>query len=180
MDQQEPSSSELLRRCLAGRREADWRLFRDRHEAMLRRIVGGMLVRRLPGCAGELDDILQDFYFRLLRFSGSYAGRSDGEMWAFLCRTAASVVIDAWRREQRRIRFVLVSAGLLRSTESLFGLGRPPWRARRGAPAALPAAWLERGPEEILLAREAALRRYFALPKRRRRLVWREAPGRPV
>lgn len=61
MDQEpDPSSSELLRRCLGGRRDSDWRLFRDRHEAMLRRIVGRMLMRRLPDpAASELDDLLR-------------------------------------------------------------------------------------------------------------------------
>lgn len=185
MDQEpDPSSSELLRRCLGGRRDSDWRLFRDRHEAMLRRIVGRMLMRRLPDpAASELDDLLQDFYFRLLRYSGSYVGRSDGELWAFLCRTAASVVVDAWRAQRRQGSWVLVSAGLLQSTDALLALRRPDWRARLTTGAwplrALPAGWLDRGPEEILLAREQALARYFALPKRRRRLVWREVAYRP-
>lgn len=183
-EESDPSSSELLRRCLSGRRDADWRLFRDRHEAMLRRIVARMLLRRLPDpAASELDDLLQDFYCRLLRYSGSYAGRSDRELWAFLCRTAASVVIDAWRYQRRRSSWVLISAGLLQSTDVLLALRRPDWRARLtpgGWPLrALPAGWIDRGPEEILLAREQALARYFGLPKRRRRLVWREVACRP-
>ncbi len=169
------SSSELLRRCLEGRRDADWRLFQERHGAMLRRIVAGMLLRRLPRSAGELEDAMQDLHFRLLRFGGSYAGSTDRELWAFLCRTAASVVVDLWRRWRRRRAFELPSPGLLRSAEALADL-RGRTRIRRGGHGwcALPESWLDRGPEAHLLAHEEAVARYLALPKRRRRTLWRE------
>lgn len=173
------SSSELLRRCLKGRHDADWRLFQERHDAMLRRIVAAMLRRRVPlSAAGELDDALQDLYFRLLRYGGCFGGSTDRELWAFLCRTAASVVIDIWRRWHRGAGKVL-SAGLLRSTETLAELrGRRRGPPRGGMPwGPLPECWLDRGPEAWLLAREEALARYFKLPKRRRRALWRESAG---
>lgn len=169
------SSSELLRRCLKDRRDADWRLFEDRHGAMLRRIVAAMLLRRVPRVAsGELDDALQDLHFRLLRFGGSFAGSTDGELWGFLCRTAASVVVDIWRRWQRRTSLILLSAGLVRSVDYLADLRS---RGRRRAVSPLPPGWLDPGPEARLLAREEALAQYFKLPKRRRRALWRESAG---
>lgn len=170
------SSSELLRRCLEDRRDADWRLFQERHGEMLRRIVAGMLLRRVPRIAGgELDDALQDLHFRLLRYGGSFAGSTDGELWSFLCRTAASVVVDIWRRFSRRASLTVLSAGLVRSAEQLADLrcrGR-----QRCAFSPLPLGWLDPGPEARMLAREEALAQYFKLPKRRRRALWREIAG---
>ena len=169
------ASSELLRRCLLDRRDADWRLFKDRHENLLRRIVARLLLRRAPHAASvDLDDALQDVYFRLLRYGGSFAGSSDRELWAFLCRTAASVVVDLWRRAERRGGPLLVSAGLLRSHDPLLELGGGR-RAARGRPSkTAPEGWLDRGPEALLLAREEVLRRFFRLPRRRRRQLLRE------
>lgn len=179
------SSSELLRRCLRERRDADWGLFCRRYDAMLRRILGGMLMRRIPQYDGdEVDDALQEVYCRLLRYGGIFAGSTDRELWSFLCRTAASVVIDAWRWRQRRDRWRLISAGLVRSTEALAALGcerRTPGIRRGGRPpVGLPDEVVDRGPEELLLAREAALARYFSLPRRRRRLLWRQDSEAPA
>lgn len=180
------TSSELLRRCLIDRRDADWHQFHQRHSEMLRRILASMLLRRLPRFAScELDDALQNLYLRLLRYGGKYAGSSDRELWSFLCRTAASVVVDTWRQLCRRGRWVMVSAGLLRTTEALLEVlhwAHPPPSGKRAFLLSRlpPEAYLDRGPEALLLAREAAFARYFKLPRRRRRMVWRRNSDRPV
>ncbi len=174
------TSSELLRHCLSGRCDADWRLFYDRHNGMLRRILAAMLLRRIPKVdASDLDDAVQDLYFRLLRFGGKFKGSSDRELWSFLTRTAASVVVDSWRQYYQRGRWVLVTAGLLRTSEAMLEVRLWAWpparrRAALQSHTHAPELWLIGGAEEILIAREEALARYFALPRRLRRRLWRK------
>lgn len=170
---------ELLRRCLREPSDADWLVFHQQFGGLLRRLLGGMVLRRIHHFdSDQLDDALQELYSRLLRYRGEFAGSSDRQLWGFLCRTAASVVVDTWRRCQRRTGMRERSCGLLRTDDSLidvlwFTQQRPSSRTRDLPPSAPPSAFLSRSPEEILIEREDALRRFLKLPRCRRRRWWR-------
>lgn len=173
-------SADLLRRCLRERSDADWRLFHDRFGDLLRRLLGRLVLRRVPRFDRDaLDDALQDLYGRLLRYGGELLGASDRQLWGFLCRAAASVVVDTWRRMQRRTGFKEGACGLILTDESLREIL---WQRRARSPrwsemlpcSIPPSAFLARSPEEILLQKEDALRLFLQLPRSRRLRWWRK------
>lgn len=170
---------ELLRRCLREPGDADWLVFHQHFGGLLRRILGSMVLRRIHRFdSDELDDALQELYSRLLRYQGEFFGSSDRQLWGFLCRTAASVVVDTWRRLHRRTGNRERSCGLLRTDDSLIEVlwaqQRRPSRSRDLPASVPPSAFLARNPEEILIEREEALRRFLKLPRCRRRRWWRK------
>ncbi len=89
----------LLRRCLAGRRAGDWQEFVNRHGKEVRRSVRQTAGRcGLPLTEAELDEMVQDFYCRLLTVRGRrFGGRTEEELWRYLFRVAQSLVVDRMR-----------------------------------------------------------------------------------
>ena len=171
---------ELLRRCLRQPSDADWLVFHQQFGGLLRRLLGSLVLRRIHRFDNDqLDDALQELYSRLLRYQGEFVGSSDRQLWSFLCRTAASVVVDTWRRLHRRTGNRERCCGLLRTDDSLIDVV---WSAqlRRSSRrwdlpvSAQSSALLARNPEEILIEREEALRRFLKLPRCRRRRWWRK------
>ncbi len=91
---------ELLRRCLASRRAGDWQELIDRlgHEVRL-------TVHKAAQQSGlaldepDLDELVQDFYCRLLAVRGRrFAGRTDHELWRYMTCVARSLVVDRLRQ----------------------------------------------------------------------------------
>ncbi len=103
---------DLLRRCLAGRRAGDWQEFIDRHGREVRRNVSQAASRcGLPLAGQDLDELVQDFYCRLLAVSSPgqegnpgeeqanvFRGRTEKELWRYVIRIAHSLVVDRLRQ----------------------------------------------------------------------------------
>ncbi len=107
----------LLRRCLAGRHAGDWQEFIDRHDGEVRRTVSQAAIRCGLSLAGpDLDEMVQDFYCRLLAVRGQrsagggqtdgvpgggqvreFRGRTQKELWRYVIRVAHSLVVDRLR-----------------------------------------------------------------------------------
>ncbi len=90
----------LLRRCLAGGRASDWQEFVHRHGWEIRRSIRQTASRcGLPLTDAELDEMVQDFYCRLLAVRGRrFGGRTEEELWRYLLRVAKSLVVDRLRQ----------------------------------------------------------------------------------
>ena len=86
----------LLERCLAGRRTGDWQELIERHGEDVRRMVQRAAARcGLPLAEPDLDEMVQDLYCRLLRVRrGTFRGRSEYELWRYLMCVARSLVVD--------------------------------------------------------------------------------------
>ena len=97
---------DLLRRCLAGRRTVDWREFIDHHGRDVRRTIQQAANRlRLPLEQPDLDEMVQDFYCRLLAIRGRrFSGQTKEELWQYVIRVAQSLVIDRLRLQGARKR----------------------------------------------------------------------------
>ncbi len=126
---------DLLRRCLAGRRTGDWHEFIDRHGREVRRTILHTANRlRLPLADPDLDEMVQDFYCRLLSVRGrEFGGRTEDELWRYVIRVAQSLVIDRLRQQGARKR-------------------NPRVRSRSADPARLRSSKLD--PEQRLLKKE--------------------------
>jgi RNA polymerase sigma-70 factor (ECF subfamily) len=66
----------------------------------------GSYIRRMTGTAD--DDLLQDSYVRLL--GASPASFDSGQLRAYLYRIATRLVLDRWRKEQRRRAYISETA----------------------------------------------------------------------
>ncbi len=126
---------DLLRRCLARRRTGDWQEFIDRHGREVRRTVLQQAIRCGLSPAGpDLDEMVQDFYCRLLAARGPrFSGRTEDELWRYVIRVAQSLAVDRRRQGAARKR-------------------RPDSRGRSVDPARLRAPKLD--PEQRLLKKE--------------------------
>lgn len=109
---------DLLRRCAAHRDSRLWEEFLVRFSGRLRAGVRRGLRRAgLDGRSGDLDDIVQEVYCKLLDRGGRNLRRCRGggerEVGAYLGRVAETVAIDHLRaaRASKRGRARLVSSG---------------------------------------------------------------------
>ena len=126
---------DLLRRCLDGRRAGDWQQLVDRHDGEVRQTLWQAANRcGLPLAGPDLDELVQDFYCRLLSVRGpKFSGRTDRELWRYMMRVAQSLVVDRMRRLAASKR-------------------RPSTRSRSADPARLSSSRLD--PEQRLLKKE--------------------------
>ena len=90
---------DLLRRCLAGQVAGDWQQLIDRYGGDIRRIVRQVASRRgLQLAPADLDEMVQDFYCRLLSARGrTFGGKTEDEIWRYVKRVAQSLVVDRQR-----------------------------------------------------------------------------------
>ena len=97
---------DLLRRCLAGRRTVDWNELIDRHGREIRRAIRQTAHRlRLTLEKPDLDEMVQDFYCRLLTVRNRrFSGRTEEELRRYVLRVAQSLVIDRLRQQGARKR----------------------------------------------------------------------------
>lgn len=96
------AAGELFHRCLTARRSEDWREFVDRFEPRVRSRLRRLMRRLgLPAPAHEVDELVQDFFYRLLlkasRCGGAAQVHSEIDVWAYLSQMAHNLVIDLLR-----------------------------------------------------------------------------------
>ena len=97
---------DLLRRCLADRHAGDWHQLIDRLGREIR-----LTLQHVAHQCGlllddpDLDELVQDFYCRLLAVRGRrFEGRTDSELWRYMTCVARSLVIDRLRQLGARKR----------------------------------------------------------------------------
>lgn len=119
----EIDACELLRRCLAGCQAEDWRALVDRYGREVRRALRLAANRcGLPLTEPDLDEIVQDFYCRLLTAQGrGFGGRTEEELWCYMTRVAQSLVVD----RQRQLAAHKRGPGAHRATADLARLPSP-------------------------------------------------------
>ncbi len=115
---------DLLRNCLAGRSTGDWHEFIDRHGREVRRTIWRTAARmRLQLASPDLDELVQDFYCRLLSVRDrEFGGQTEDELRRYIVRVAQSLVIDRLRQEsaskrQPRVRSRVADPSRLRSSK---------------------------------------------------------------
>jgi RNA polymerase sigma-70 factor (ECF subfamily) len=101
------SDGELMVRYAHGSQRAFEELFR-RYEGR----AYGYFLRRVR-CEARARDLYQDLFLRLHRFRHTYDARRSFEPWFF--EIAHRVLVDDWRRRQRRAEVDLEEAGLASS-----------------------------------------------------------------
>lgn len=109
---------ELFDRCLARHDGEAWREFVRRNGHRIRRQLRWTTRRcGLKLHDQELDELVQEFYYRLLAGrKRRFRGRSERELWNYLCLVARSLAIDRRReletRKRRRRRLKVVDTGV--------------------------------------------------------------------
>lgn len=100
------STCELFRRCLNERDGRAWQEFVRRFGRAVRILVFQALRRQgWKAHRDEIDELVQDFYFRLLRIEApDFDGRSDGCFWTYLVRVAETLARDHQRRFMAQMR----------------------------------------------------------------------------
>lgn len=110
----------LLRRCLDGPSEADWRQLVELYGRWIRGlVVRAFRERRIEPPDDLVDDLVQDLFLRLLRRQGApFQGRDAGGVHAYLERAVHNLLVDRWRRMHAIKRgYEEVSSGLLDGRE---------------------------------------------------------------
>ncbi len=105
------TACELFHRCLERRNAKEWREFHRRYHpkvrgAIRRAFIRGGSVLREP----DLEEIVQDFYCRLLVSGRRFRGRSESELWSYLGALARNLALDHRRAARSRKRWLKAAA----------------------------------------------------------------------
>ena len=91
---------DLFQRCLQRRSSDDWRVFVQRYEPRLRRMIHCAVARRPDW---EYDEFLQDLYVKLWTTT-NFGGATESEFWAWIYKIMRRMAVDRYRSYQRRHR----------------------------------------------------------------------------
>jgi RNA polymerase sigma factor (sigma-70 family) len=137
MDRDDVEAADVLalwRRCCEGDGERDWEALFARVHARLRRLVRRHLWRASDDVPRreDVEELTQEVYCRLLgndrRALRACRARTTGELWCYLDRVCASVVVDRHRaRHALKRRGAPAGAGGTKQSEPDSTLQDPQW-----------------------------------------------------